>query len=103
SAWAYLDLSGTEEDQNRVIVMKHDNQYALKLDAFANWQFFERNNNNWQAVLFPHDAFVWTHVAGVKNGGLTYLYVNGVEIYGPDTEGNNGNGRNTSSDLFIGR
>ena len=93
SAWVFsstLPGAGT-------IVSKHDNDYALKLNAEAtSWEFFEFGTDltvpGWNYVNAPTegDLGLWKHLVGVHSSTETALYVNGVRM-------DNGTGTATST------
>jgi hypothetical protein len=83
SAWVFpntLPSAGT-------IVSKHDNAYALKLNAEStSWEFFEFGTDlttpGWNYVNAPTDGEtgIWKHLVGVHSSTETVLYVNGVPM-----------------------
>ncbi len=100
SAWALIDPDAGDVD--RVIVAKHDDQYALKTSINAIWQFFEYDGN-WQTVTAPYEMGRWTHLMGVMNGRDTYFYVDGVEAGSILDCCSGGGNRNETANVFIGR
>ena len=83
SAWVFsstLPGAGT-------IVSKHDNAYALKLNAEAtNWEFFEFGTDatiaGWNYVNASTEGGmgVWKHLVGVHSTTETALYVDGMRM-----------------------
>jgi hypothetical protein len=64
-----------------VIVSKHDRQYALKLDANNNLEFFEFGDGmGWNAVNAFADAGTWRHAVGIQRGAEPELYLDGVRV-----------------------
>jgi hypothetical protein len=85
SAWVFansLPSAGT-------ILSKHDNDYALKLNAGSDsWEFFEFGTDattpGWNYVNAPTDGEtgVWKHLVGIHSTVETILYVNGQPLSG---------------------
>ncbi len=102
STWVLYAPAESGND-NRTIVSKHDNEYALSLNGSGatNWQYFQYANG-WQTISSPRQTNVWTHLAVVKDGAASRLYVNGVQTANTTT-GSDPNGRNLGTDVFIGR
>jgi biopolymer transport protein ExbB len=77
SAW----INPVELVTHGVIVSKHDRQYALKLDANNNLEFFEFGDGiGWNAVNAFADAGTWRHAVGIQRGAEAELYLDGVRV-----------------------
>jgi hypothetical protein len=100
SGWAYIDPGSAVVD--RVILAKHDNQYALKISTNNSWQFFEYDGT-WQTVAIVYETARWTHLVGVMNGRDTYFYLDGVEGGSILDCCSGGGSRNETANVFIGR
>jgi hypothetical protein len=105
SAWAFtstLPGAGT-------LVSKHDNAYALKLNADAtNWEFFEYGTDqtaagwNWVNASTEGGLSAWTYLVGFRAGADAGIYVNGVRVdAGPSTAASTA-ARVLNTDVVIG-
>jgi hypothetical protein len=77
SAW----INPVELAAHGVIVSKHDRQYAMKLDANNNLEFFEFGSGiGWNAVNAFADQGTWRHAVGIQRGFDAELYLDGVRV-----------------------
>jgi hypothetical protein len=102
SAWVYLD---TLDALNHAIVAKGNQQYALKVYTTKKWEFFEYETQplGYDQTASPASANAWTHLAGVRNNGKQYLYINGACVDSADTFITSGHQRYTGYDVTIGK
>jgi hypothetical protein len=105
SAWVFtstLPGAGT-------LVSKHDNAYALKLNADAsNWEFFEFGTDqtaagwNWVNASTEGGLNAWTHLVGFRAGTDAGIYVNGVRMDGGPSTAASTAARVLNTDVVIG-
>ncbi len=105
SAWVYTaSMPG-----HGTILSKHDNAYALKLNADAtDWEFFEYGTDltaagwNWVNAPAFSDFAVWRHITGVRMDFDIGIYVDGQrQDFGFSTAGSAA-ARVTNTDVVIG-
>jgi hypothetical protein len=105
SAW----VSTLKLDTNyQAIVCKNNLQYALQIDAYSKWEFFEfHSKSGWESTTGPALSMTWTYLTGVRNGPKQYLYVDGVCVDSTITNITSGNAsnsmRDTSYNVCIGK
>jgi biopolymer transport protein ExbB len=105
SAWVFcnsLPSAGT-------VISKHDNAYALKLNADANsWEFFEFGTAataagwNWVNAPVEGSLGAWTHLVGVHTANDVALYVNGFRMDGGFSTATSTAARVETRDVVIG-
>jgi hypothetical protein len=101
SAWVYTDTLDTAYQR---IVCKNNFQYKLQIDYFKTWSFAEYENAvGYELTNSPATAKAWVYLAGVRSGALQYLYVNGVCVTSVIANLSYNSGRDTTSDVTIGR
>jgi hypothetical protein len=106
SAWVLADsLNG----QYHLIASKGDLQYNLELKNTNEWEFTEyEDTTGWDESTSMGIAQVWTHIVGVRHGGMQYLYVNGScvdnAIYtNVPSQGASTKYRDTTNNFMIGK
>jgi hypothetical protein len=105
SAWVFansLPSAGT-------IVSKHDNAFALKLNADANsWEFFEFGTDataagwNWVNGSADGSLGTWTYLTGVHSSTDVAIFVNGVRMDGGPANATSTAARVLNTDVTIG-
>jgi hypothetical protein len=63
------------------IVGKGDWQYMLQLTQVNEWEIHRYTDPTWEHNQYPASAGEWKYVAGVRDGGQQYLYVDGVPVH----------------------
>ena len=109
SAWAYID---TLDNGFHLIVGKGNEQYFIKLkltnptipNSSMVWEFVEYHDNVGYFITnsLP-SAKAWTHLAGIRNGSVQYLYVNGELVDSTVGVSAFNVPRNTGEDVSIGK
>lgn len=91
------------------IVSKHDNAYALKLNADAgNWEFFEYGTDltaagwNWVNAPAFDDMGVWRLLTGVRSDIDIGIYVDGIRMDGGFSTSGSSSPRVLDRDVAIG-
>jgi hypothetical protein len=101
SAWVYVD---TLDSAYAKIIEKNDFQYKLQIDWAKNWSFSEYEaNKGFELTNSAAVAKTWVYLAGVRSGTSQYLYVNGLCVNSSIFSQSNSGGRDTTSNLTIGR
>jgi hypothetical protein len=101
SAWVYTD---TLDSQYHAILSKGDMQYGLQIHNINEWEIFEFHGAaGWQCIRSPATARKWTYLVGMRAGASEYLYVDGALADSTIITVSDTAGRNTSSNVYIGR
>jgi hypothetical protein len=99
SAW----INPVELATHGVIISKHDLDYALKLDANNNLEFFQFvDGGGWNAVNFFSGQNEWVHAVGVQKGDSSLLYINGALVDNEATLTGSTNVRREDVDVVLG-
>jgi hypothetical protein len=105
SAWVFT----TTMPGHGTIVSKHDNAYALKLNAdAANWEFFEFGTDltaagwNWVNAPTFDDFGAWRLLTAVRSTLDIALYVNGMRMDGGFSTAGSTAARVLNRDVVIG-
>jgi hypothetical protein len=97
------------DNMPHLIVAKGYEQYFLRFSYFPSnsplWEFVEFNkDDSWEACTFAATGRNWIYITGVRQGTQQFLYCDGVLV---DSTASiypaNGNNRNSSNDLTIGK
>jgi hypothetical protein len=100
----------SDADNNRSMITKGDNQYALKMESAApqRWEMQEYNQSGsapigWQSTFAPRTNGVWQHVMGVRKGDSSLIYLNGVLTSTTIGGSASANPRDTTPNVNIGK
>ena len=101
SAWICID---TLDSALHTIVSKGNRQYNLGAVASNEWEFSVcPASGGWDVTGSSAASKAWTHLVGVRNGTLQYLYVNGIRVDSTVSNLFSGITRYTGDDLAIGK
>ena len=108
----HYTLSGwfrpTDNDANRSMITKSDNQYSLKIQSTTSWEMVEYNQagtgtNGWQSARAPLTTNTWVHLVGVRDGLNEAIYANGVLASNTPITTASATARNTTTNVCIGK
>ncbi|MBN1130698.1 MAG: DUF2341 domain-containing protein [Chitinispirillaceae bacterium] len=99
SAWVYAD---TLDGAYHTVASKGNRQYNIGIMG-SQWGFtLCPASGGYDVTNSAAEAKAWTHLVGIRNGALQYLYVNGVCVDSSITNTYPGTTRYTGDDLAIG-